>query len=545
MNGLPFTASGHQNPVARFIYHSFGFVFACLLYTVSWFSLWNISRYLAPDMLLAGMLLPSGLRLAVLSLSRRDLWLWFTLLEIALLSIIFSLLDCRPSDYILLIFPVTAYWLALIFQTIWHPLQTYWQKLLALTGLIILYAFICGGAMLLLVKPLGLPAHYALDTTISTITGGILITPFLYLLYDYLRQQSWDPLTPTIVHQEVTLSPFALLWCLLFFGIGLAAELTLLESMKPLALMLFLLPNIFMAYRYGWRGGVLASLMNSILLTTARQITGSFESDIELQSFIATQAFVGLGLGIAISRQYLLAHQLHNTNQMLAKELASKQQLTRQLIQVEEEIRKSVARELHDEIGQNITAIQIQATLAKRLARDEQYSSISDTIHSLALRIHSSTRQLLTQLRPYALDELGIENAIRHLVDELKFAERHVDFRLNFGIFAERLEDITAVTLFRIVQELLNNVCKHSEATEVQLSLLPGDTFSLEIRDNGRGIPPDWRSRGQGLRGIEERVSALGGQFTIKSHRIDVGSQPDGTRIIVNLPTKLTPISHN
>lgn len=136
--------------------------------------------------------------------------------------------------------------------------------------------------------------------------------------------------------------------------------------------------------------------------------------------------------------------------------------------------------------------------LAKRLTKDEQQNHISETINVLAMRIHSSTRQLLTQLRPHTLDELGLENAIRQLANEMKFIERHVDFHLNFGIFADRLDEITTVTLYRIIQELLNNTYKHSEATSVQLSIVPGDTFSVDLRDNGVGLPDNWAPKDKG-----------------------------------------------
>lgn len=515
--------------------NGFSYSFAILGYVVCWFCLWNVSLYLTTDILLAGLLLPTGFKLAIYTLTTRKLWLWLTISEILLVWTLVELTSEPQHSLLLILFACFNHALAVIFQRVWRPLQIYWQRLLALSALVLTYALTCGLALLLLSKPIGLGILYALQGGIAALTGGILLVPFIYLVYDYLLHQVWQPLTPTLIHQEVSLRTSALVWCLLFFAIGLITELTLLDQMKPLALLIFLLPNIFMAYRYGWQGGVLASVMNSILLATARQVTGSFDSDLELQTFISTQALIGLGLGIAISRQYFLAQKLHQTNLKLEKELANKQQLARQLVHVEEETRKSVARELHDEIGQNITAIQIQSMLTKRLAKDEQQISIADTTNELALRIHNSTRQLLKQLRPHALDELGLESAIRQLVSEMKFSERDIDFRLNFGIFAERLDDITSVTLYRIVQELLNNTCKHSKATQVQLSLVPGVRFSLELRDNGIGLPENWRLKGQGLRGIEERISALGGTMSVTSNSL-------GSRIFVNLPTKpITP----
>ncbi|AJR08977.1 signal transduction histidine-protein kinase/phosphatase UhpB [Photobacterium gaetbulicola] len=511
--------------------HAFTYAFSLIVYTISWFCLWNISRYLVSDLLLAGLFLPTGLKLAIYALSPRRLWPLFTIGEIGLIALMLPVISDDSTLYLLMLFSIFSHGLAIAFQPYWRRLDVYWKQLLALCCFAFAYANLCGIALLMVSKPMGMTIDYALEGAVSALTGGILLMPFFFLLYDYLHRQIWQPLSPTLVHQEITLRSSALVWCLAFFSIGLAAELTFLEEMKSLSLLLFLLPNIFMAYRYGWQGGVLASVMNSILLATARQISGSFDTDLELQSFIATQALIGLGLGIAISRQYLLSQQLKKANENLQAELHNKKQLAKQLVHVEEDIRKSVARELHDEIGQNITAIQIQSMLAKRLANSEQAETIADTTHELAMRIHTSTRQLLKQLRPQALDEMGLEAAIRQLATEMRFKERQVDFKLNFGILADRLDEVTAVTLYRIVQELLNNICKHAQASEVQLSLMPGSQFSLELRDNGVGLPDDWRSRGHGLRGIEERVHALSGQMTIRSNKL-------GCRITVNLPTK-------
>lgn len=520
------------SPIQSAITRAFSDVFAMVLFAISYFCLWNVSNYLVNDVALAWLFLPSGLKLAVYALSHRRLWWRFTLVELAGVTAVGYGLDDFAQGALLAMFALFVHAAAIPFRAVWLTLDVYWKKLLALCCFAFAYAVICGLTLIMMVKPMGLSVEYAVEGAVTVFTGGILLTPFFYLLYDYLHRQIWQPLSPTLVHQEVALRSSGLIWCLIFFSVGLTAELTLLDEMKPLALILFLLPNIFMAYQYGWQGGVLASVMNSILLATAKQVAGSFDTDLELQTFVATQAIIGLGLGIAISRQHLLSHRLQQVNSDLAKELDNKRLLARQLVQVEEDIRKSVARELHDEIGQNITAIQIQAMLAKRIAPNEQCETIATTTNDLAMRIHTSTRQLLTQLRPQALDEMGLENAIRQLVGEMKFKERHVDFQLNFGVNPDRLDDITAVTLYRVVQELLNNVCKHSQATLVHLTLIPGERFSLEIRDNGIGIPANWRSLGQGLTGIEERVSALGGQLAIGSH------DGAGSKINVNLPTK-------
>lgn len=506
-------------------------LFTFVIYAITWFCLWGISGYLVSDIHVAGLFLPVGLRLAVLLIMPIRHW-WVVLLsEVCIAISIINSMVFNPIDFLLILAPFISYALIRPLQSWWKQLETYWQQLLALLGFVVLNGLLQAAAIFLLSKPLALSITIIYSCTVATITGGIILAPFFYLLHDYLNRKVWVPLSPTLIHKEVTLRPSAFLWMMLFFCIGLIAELSFKQQMASLLLIVVLLPNIFMAYRYGWQGGVLAAVMNSILLTLAKKVMGSFTTYEEMQLFLITQAIVGLGLGIAISRQHLLSEKLKRVNTELAYELNSKQNLTRQLVHVEEDIRKSVARELHDEIGQNITAIQIQATLANRIANEDQTKNIANAINDLAFQIHSATRQLLTQLRPHILDELGLESALKQLANEMKFAERHVDFQLNIGFDTELLDEVTSVTLYRIVQELLNNATKHSDANEVHLTLLPGAIFSMEYRDNGIGLPNHWRTKGTGLKGLEERVTALGGNITIDGTK--------GTRIVVTLPTKV------
>lgn len=513
----------------------FNLLFSFLLYSITQFSLWNISQYLSQAPLHAYLLFPTGLRLAAYLLVKPN-YIWVLLVsDLLLAGAIWAYLPTE-ADSVLLLMPLVA-WVTVTFaRQRWQHISLYWQKLLLIVALVVAHSAATGLTFVLLGKPLRINADTITAVTVASLTGGLVLTPFLYLVADYLRHQTWSPLTPQLIHQDVKLQPKMLVWSLFFFSSGLLAELTLLDQMKPFALLIIMLPTIFLAYRYGWQGGVLASSLNSILLATARQLSGSFESDQELLIFMSSQALIGLGLGIAISRQHQLSMLLQKVNQRLARELAVKQNLARQLISVEEQIRKSVARELHDEIGQNITAIQIQSMLAQRLAEDEQARSAATSIQSLAMRVHHSTRQLLKQLRPHILDELGLEHAIRQLIQEMRFTEQGIQVGLNIGVDPQKLDDTTSVTLFRIVQELLNNVSKHAKARNVNISLFPGSDMVLEVKDDGIGLPEDWRIRGQGIKGLTERVSALGGSL-----KLTTSSNPGGTRIIVNLPTKSLP----
>jgi len=152
-------------------------------------------------------------------------------------------------------------------------------------------------------------------------------------------------------------------------------------------------------------------------------------------------------------------------------------------------------------------------------------------INELARRIHHSTRQLLRQLRPPVLDELSLKEALHHLVNEFAFTERGITCRFDYQLPAPPQSETVIFTLYRLLQELLNNVSKHADASEVTILLCQRhDQLHLEVRDNGSGMGSQ-QPAGFGIQGMRERVSALGGDLTLESHA--------GTRVIVNLPTIL------
>ncbi|SUC27673.1 Sensor protein degS [Providencia rustigianii] len=270
--------------------------------------------------------------------------------------------------------------------------------------------------------------------------------------------------------------------------------------------------------------------MGSLIITFARQFQGAFDDLQELQLFLSSQALIGIGLGIAVSRQKQLAGNLQRYRQRLEQELQTRRDLMRKLVHTEEDIKKDIARELHDEIGQNITAIQIQSMLVKKTAPNELSRQAASQINELAQQIHQATRQLLRQLRPPVLDEMSLENALTHLIAEFAFEENNIQCTFYYGLKETPANETVLFTLYRLVQELLNNISKHAKATHIHISLDQiGDSIQLIAEDNGVGIPFSKRTSGFGLRGIEERVTALGGDWTLTTQ--------NGTKIIVNLPT--------
>ncbi|GKW26827.1 MASE1 domain-containing protein [Pectobacterium brasiliense] len=509
-------------------------LFLAFFYSLIWLALWTISFYLSNNGQQAALLLPQGLRLALMILLPRKYWPTLLLAEIAIQSWLIS--EQLITRSLLLLSPFLSLIPAIITHKIWHRYTLYWQRLLLLLAALTLNTVLHGIAI-------GPWLHSQLtQTLLATFTGGVLLIPFTYLLYEYIKQQHLQ----TLLAQEIPDPPLRtslLIWCSLFFSIGVCLQMTFTPEMERLLLIFVFLPNVVMAYKFGWQGGVLSAVLGSLMIAVTRQVSGAFDDLRELELFLSTQALLGIGLGIAISRQQQLAQRLQRYRHQLEQELKTRRRLMERIIHTEEAVRKDIARELHDDIGQNITAIQIQAMLVKHSAPADAAQHAAGQISELSRRIHHTTRQLLRQLRPPVLDEMVLDKALHHLADEFAFSARGIQFQLDYQLPTPPHDDVVVFTLYRLVQELLNNINKHASATQITVRLSQqDDLITLDVIDNGVGIAQKDRSHptggGFGLRGIEERVQALGGNWLVKAATMSDSATPRGTHIIVNLPTK-------
>ena len=319
-----------------------------------------------------------------------------------------------------------------------------------------------------------------------------------------------------------------LVWYLLLFVLSLGLQLGLPDSLVRFTPFCLAIPIMAMAWRYGWQGALLATLMNTVALMAGQ---AWHEHPLDLLLSLLAQSLTGLLLGAGIQRQREL-------NQALTRQLAHNRQLTERLLETEESIRKEVARELHDDIGQTITAIRTQAGIVRRLAPDNPHvGQSSSLIETLSLGIYDAVRGLLGRLRPRQLDDMSLEQAVRGLLRELELERRGIVTRLEWGLADEALSDAQRVTLFRVCQEGLNNVVKHANASAVTiLARQQADRVLLQLDDDGCGLP-EQTPQGYGLLGIRERVQALGGTLRL--------SCAQGTQLTVNLPSRKREESHD
>jgi two-component system sensor histidine kinase UhpB len=214
--------------------------------------------------------------------------------------------------------------------------------------------------------------------------------------------------------------------------------------------------------------------------------------------------------------------------------LAENRELTQLIQERIEHERGAIARELHDELGQQVTAIKsIGLAIERRAAgKDAQTEESARLVTRCADEIYDSTHRLIARLRPLALDRFGLRDALQDLLSEWRL--RHPQVALNLSITGalEQLGEPCSTAVYRIVQEAVTNALRHARASRIDVTLHTApEALVMEIADNGQGPTTPLEARGHyGVPGMRERVQALGGSFAIEQ------VQAGGVRVSVRLP---------
>lgn len=227
-------------------------------------------------------------------------------------------------------------------------------------------------------------------------------------------------------------------------------------------------------------------------------------------------------------------------NAMLDRLEAARREQALLILQAQEEERRRLALELHDETGQNLTALLVHAEILKQRLQNlsgiapEARQELENDLHTLAkLTQHTldDVRVLSQQLRPRILDDLGLHAALRWLAEDARQRfHLNIDLVINGEEQPPHLPTTHETTLFRVAQESLTNVARHAGATQAMITLTYDQhTLRLSISDDGRGFDIGQPSKGLGLLGMRERAALLGGTLTITSE------QDQGTTVEVTL----------
>lgn len=208
----------------------------------------------------------------------------------------------------------------------------------------------------------------------------------------------------------------------------------------------------------------------------------------------------------------------------LKRARAVQEAFSRELIASQENERKRIAAELHDSLGQSLLVVKNRAQLGRNRSADpdaalKQFDEIGSTVsHAL-----EEVRTIAHNLRPYQLDRLGLTMAIEAIINKVAASSE-----VRFNTYIDKIDGLlppeSEINFYRVVQEAVNNIIKHSEATQAQVRVeLQGASIHLTIQDNGKGFVLDGagaaesQRRGFGLTGISERARILGGSCVIKS----------------------------
>ncbi len=229
-------------------------------------------------------------------------------------------------------------------------------------------------------------------------------------------------------------------------------------------------------------------------------------------------------------------------NQALSKNLEHQNKLRgelfKKLLTAQEDERKRLAREIHDDLGQSMSGLAFQAEVLQRYLPPEakQAENQLNQIMALIKTTTDSMYDLILALRPSVLDDLGLAVALRSHAEHI-FAATDIDYDINTEGYDGRLASAMEISIYRLFQEALNNIVRHASAKRVSLQLVRhDDCIEGIIEDDGRGFNPDdinnfeHNGRGLGLLGMRERVEQFGGT-------LDIGSQyGQGTHLTFRIP---------
>lgn len=214
-----------------------------------------------------------------------------------------------------------------------------------------------------------------------------------------------------------------------------------------------------------------------------------------------------------------ISHKFNAMAQTLEQSVSNNHRLTQQMIHLQEAERKNIARDLHDEIGQHLTAINIDASAILKAKRMASAHASAIAISTVARQMMVIVHDMLQRLRPAILDELGLQASLHELIDTWRQRNRGIHLNLIMPNQLGALHETIAITAYRIVQECLTNISKHANARLVTIKIeLASEQLKLLIKDDGQGFDVQQISQGFGVLGMRERVEGLGGSFQPSSN---------------------------
>ncbi len=208
---------------------------------------------------------------------------------------------------------------------------------------------------------------------------------------------------------------------------------------------------------------------------------------------------------------------LSRVNTHLNQQLKKNSLLAQRLMSVQEDEYKALSRELHDEFGQILTAINTNAHIINtQISTPPSISISAQQILDLSNTLHGSLKDVMKRLRPAALDTFGLKTAIEECVKTFHLDSQNISYHLEFDELANALDDDVSIAIYRIVQELVNNAIKHASPSKIGIDVrIHANEVHVRVSDDGIGLDLKKTPPSYGLMGVKERARSFGGSMTV------------------------------
>lgn len=494
-----------------------------LTYSIAWLVGWFISTQLESVVNLASIFLPAGIRVAFLLLTRKRMWIIIILAEISVaiaISVYFGRFNSTIEMVVASSTPILIYASAIIvYQRLINASKEDVDRFILLF-LSIGVAAILNSSVLILNSiycnkmnvdfPRVLWAAFALGDVI----GVLLVTPTIILTLNR-RHMNLEGI-------EVKLS---LVIGSILSAIAIAVTLYLMpDALSYIKLLMFGI-MILVAYHYGWLTVLLTAWLTTILLSLYNSFLTPEIDVLEDQIFIITLSLTGFLLSFSLLEKQKNMNKLIAQNKellvnkkKLKEELAQNQALANKLVVAQEIERMHISRELHDEVGQNITALKTNIRVVQTMSKDKKIQVVADIVYDLADSIYKISYDIMYRLRPVTLNQLGLSKSIQTSAFTNTLKVTGISYKVSLCADVEKIGEHAQSSIYRIIQETMNNAVKYSKATSFNVALRhKRERLFLHIWDDGVGFDLSKQKRGVGISGIQERVYALNGKLKLKS----------------------------
>ncbi|MFN3843178.1 MAG: histidine kinase [Rehaibacterium terrae] len=502
-----------------------------LAYIALWMALWSVSRTL--------WFLPAGLRLGALWVTPQRHWIWLALAEwtgLGLLGTVMGYNVFEPGSLALNALPWMLYAGSVALLRDGNPpgvpgTPVAMARLLA-AGL--LAAALVSPVLALYLPPgEGGPdqALGAFGYLFGDVVGQVVLAPLIVLL---ARRGPMLPEPRRLAGDLLlVLMPMLGLMAWLMLRTALGAGFGYLIAFAPL---------LYLGFRHGWIGPAIGLPLVGLAIEAAIVFDPALAAELQLQVGLAVIGAGALMLGASTTALRASHRLLAQRNAELSESNRSLQTLTGQLrdmsqrlTRLQEQGQRELAAELHDELGQAVTALATRISLGLRQTGDPEQRVLLESLRDQAGAVHDSLRRVLRQLRPAVLDAYGLQRALSEGPPREMLEDAGVEYRPSFAGEVDALDEDATTAIYRICQEAVTNCVRHARARVLTLRLEvvrePDGRHRrvrLEITDDGVGASRRPVSGGYGLGGIRSRVLALDGEYAFTTG-------PEGTRHRIEL----------